>query len=131
MNEMGQGKVRVGGSYVVVPCRPCGVQLHVELSLFSGQLVVLGLFLSGQRMPLQTTNRNEINHFKPFQIQSKSISNRFTFEINQSKTSYNLFKSTSNHLNPFFPQNIPVILLQLSHIFLKLPNNIPCFPGLL
>lgn len=32
-------------TYIVVSCWPAGVQLHVELSLFPGQLVILGLLL--------------------------------------------------------------------------------------
>ena len=39
---------------VVVPGRPARVQPHVRLSLLARQLVVLGLVLSGQRVPLKT-----------------------------------------------------------------------------
>lgn len=44
---------------VVVSGRPGGVELHVELSLFPGQLVVLGLFLPGQCVPLETQNKQK------------------------------------------------------------------------
>lgn len=58
--EKEENRVRRGSPYIVVPGRPGRVELHVELSLFPGQLVVLGLFLAGQRMPLQThTNTKE------------------------------------------------------------------------
>lgn len=44
---------RRGGPYVVIPGGPGRVELHVELSLLPGELVVLGLLLPGQRVPLQ------------------------------------------------------------------------------
>lgn len=47
------------GPYVVVSGGPGRVELHVELSLFSGQLVVLGLLLPGQCMPLETQIERE------------------------------------------------------------------------
>lgn len=47
-------KTEEGGSYVVVSGRPGGVELHVKLSLLPGQLVVLGLLLPGQGVPLKT-----------------------------------------------------------------------------
>lgn len=50
----GEGGIRRTYSYVVVPSRPSWVELHVQLSFLSGQLVVLGLFLPGQCMPLET-----------------------------------------------------------------------------
>lgn len=50
---MEQGRKRRGNPYVVIPGGPGGVELHVELPLFPGQLVVLGLLLAGQRVPLQ------------------------------------------------------------------------------
>lgn len=49
--------VRKTNTYVVVPRRPAGVQLHVKLSLLPGQLVVLRLLLSGQCVPLEGTQR--------------------------------------------------------------------------
>lgn len=50
---MEQGRKGGRNPYVVIPGGPGGVELHVELSLFPGQLVVLGLLLAGQRVPLQ------------------------------------------------------------------------------
>ena len=44
-----------GATYIVIPCGPAGVQLHVKLSLLPGQLVVLCLLFSGQRVPLEGT----------------------------------------------------------------------------
>lgn len=41
-------------THVVISGRPAGVELRVQLPFFPGQLVVLGLFLSRQRMPLRT-----------------------------------------------------------------------------
>lgn len=49
-------------AYVVVPSRPGWVELHVQLSFFSSQLVVLGLFLSGQGVPLETQKNIEIKN---------------------------------------------------------------------
>lgn len=51
-------------SYVVVSGRPGGVELHVQLSLFPGQLVVLGLFLPGQCMPLDTNTETQTEREK-------------------------------------------------------------------
>lgn len=48
-----RGRSKDRDAYIVVSGRPGRVQLHVELSLLSGQLVVLGLFLAGQCVPLQ------------------------------------------------------------------------------
>lgn len=42
-----------GHTYVVVPCRPGRVELRVQLPLLPRQLVVLGLFLPRQRVPLR------------------------------------------------------------------------------
>lgn len=42
-----------GDTHIVVSGRPAGVELHVELPFFASQFIVLGLFLSGQRVPLQ------------------------------------------------------------------------------
>lgn len=53
----GEGGIRRTYSYVVVPSRPSWVELHVQLSFLSGQLVVLGLFLPGQCMPLETQQK--------------------------------------------------------------------------
>lgn len=40
-------------TYVVIPCGPARVQLHVKLSLLPGQLIVFCLLFSGQCMPLE------------------------------------------------------------------------------
>lgn len=40
------------GTYIVVPGRPGRVELGVKLPLLPGQFVVLGLFFSGQVVPL-------------------------------------------------------------------------------
>lgn len=56
---------RKRSTYIVIPCRPARVQLHVKLPLLPGQLVVLGLFFSGQGMPLRGTwdrNRKTQKH---------------------------------------------------------------------
>lgn len=37
---------------VIVTGRPARVQLHVDLPLFAGQLIVLGLLVAAQRVPL-------------------------------------------------------------------------------
>lgn len=52
-------------AYVVVPGGPGWVELHVELSLLAGQLVVLGLLLPGQRVPLQGDGRVHTPTFTP------------------------------------------------------------------
>lgn len=44
-----------GSTYIVIPCGPAGVQLHVELPLLPRQLVVFCLLLSRQRVPLEGT----------------------------------------------------------------------------
>lgn len=46
---------RKQSTYIVIPCRPARVQLHVKLSFLPGQLVVLCLFFPGQGMPLWGT----------------------------------------------------------------------------
>lgn len=56
---------RKRSTYIVIPCRPARVQLHVKLPLLPGQLIVLGLFFSGQGMPLRGTwdrNRKTQKH---------------------------------------------------------------------
>lgn len=51
-NNNNKNNKKPSTTYIVVPSRPGWVELHVELSLFSGQLIVLGLLLPGQSMPL-------------------------------------------------------------------------------
>lgn len=65
-----RGRSKNRSAYVVVSGRPGRVQLHVELSLLSGQLVVLGLFLPGQCVPLEIRKEKEESERKSLPIQS-------------------------------------------------------------
>lgn len=40
----------------ISPRRPIGIELHVELAFTPGQLVILGLLLAAERMPLNRRN---------------------------------------------------------------------------
>lgn len=40
----------------ISPRRPIGIELHVELAFTAGQLVILGLLLAAERMPLNRRN---------------------------------------------------------------------------
>lgn len=42
----------------ISPRRPIGIELHVQLAFSPRQLVILGLFLAAERMPLYRTRRN-------------------------------------------------------------------------
>lgn len=57
--------LRKMNTYIVIPRRPAGVQLHVKLSLLPGQLVVLRLLFSGQCVPLEGTQGQAKHHERP------------------------------------------------------------------
>ena len=77
--------VRRGSPYVVVAGRPGRVELHVELSLFPGQLVVLGLFLSGQCVPLEThtqTHKSEkLSHYGELKGKDKMSTPKYQLHL--------------------------------------------------
>ena len=55
--------MRMFSTHIVVSGRPAGVELGVQLSLLTSQVVVLGLLFAGQRVPLfrgKTTQHQEL-----------------------------------------------------------------------
>lgn len=80
-------------TYIVVSCRPAGVELHVKLSFFPGELVVFGLLLSGKSVPLRAhkhkhTHQNAGRHrgtsrwyFRPKYISRSGQTDMFKFPL--------------------------------------------------
>lgn len=95
-----------GNAYVVVSSGPGRVELHVQLSFFSGQLVVLGLLFPSQRVPLQSqvkTNKTLVKT-KPDRNMSKIPvhSGHIVWKLNRGAWNTLLedfFKSSSNILS--------------------------------